>query len=138
MGAAVVAVDREHARCVCFVGLVEVLEVLRREHRCVGQDLLRLGLACGAVAEVGAEGAAALVQLLGWFGEDSLAPIAEQAGPIGFKELSLESPNGVSTIDLDELVSHTCDITDRRRQRCGRHDQCRRDLPDRCQGRSVR
>ena len=54
------------------------------------------------------EGAAALVQFFGRFGEDSLAPLAELAGPVGLEELSLESPNGVAAIDLDELVSHEC------------------------------
>ena len=93
-----VAVDIGVRRC---MGDVVVLELFRGEHRCVGVDVHRLGVAGGAVAEVGTERTTALVQLGGIDVEDALAAVAEQAGPVRLEELALESPDGARTDDLD-------------------------------------
>ena len=103
----VVAEDAEHP-AVCDVGPrpVVVLPLGRREHRGVGGHGHRLLGARRPIAEVGAERAAALVELGCRLGEDALTAASEQALPVRLEELTLEPPHGAAPFDLDHVIDH--------------------------------
>src|SRR5439155_23948016 len=59
------------------------------------------------VAEVGADRAAPVAQVLGRLGEDALTAATPDAPPVGGEECPVEAPDGVAGVDLLDQRVHT-------------------------------
>ena len=88
----------EHVVGVDCVAVLEELGIERGRERRDGHRLLGVG-------ELGADRAAALVEVLGGHVEDALAPAAPDARPVRGQEAAVEAPGDVAVDDLLAVVA---------------------------------